>query len=368
MQKVPKPPIYQLARLCGCSFPELADYTELEACAWHCLCYFFPLPLSLPLLSTPPSWQAHHLPDMNQICHLQIPSGSFLTSQQSPASSSSSSLLPDVSDTSLSYPSHLGGFSPTPAFQNCHHKHLPRPGFQGGIENSELWSEVLGDDYLDPPVTPALVSLLKKLFCHQPSAQPSDCVCEILPISTPARKWSINFNFPQLHDGPRSQPALNTSAETPLKKPEPMKPEPNLQLFWSSSMFHPFLHGLSSSICNLCLQPPGSECLPYLAQWDCSFHQGLWVIQCEQGMREPGRWWTLWNFPREQQQTEGGEKHKGRKGHVLHEGPLVYGSCSSLTQQTPSTFGKDMHSQITLFFPPCIGNFATAVLPWWQHR
>lgn len=67
MQKVPKPPIYQLARLCGCSFPELADYTELEACAWHCLCYFFPLPLSLPLLSTPPSWHESNLSPTNPL-------------------------------------------------------------------------------------------------------------------------------------------------------------------------------------------------------------------------------------------------------------------------------------------------------------
>lgn len=42
---------YQLARLRGWGFPELVDYTELEACAWYS-CHFFPLPLSLPLLST----------------------------------------------------------------------------------------------------------------------------------------------------------------------------------------------------------------------------------------------------------------------------------------------------------------------------
>lgn len=41
---------YQLARLRGWGFPELADYTELEACAGYSS--VSPLPLSLLLLST----------------------------------------------------------------------------------------------------------------------------------------------------------------------------------------------------------------------------------------------------------------------------------------------------------------------------
>lgn len=103
------------------------------------------------------------------------------------------------------------------------------------------------------------------------------------------------------------------------------------------------------------------------AQWDCSFHQCLWVIQSEQGMCEPWGWWTLWNFPRKQQQAKRSTRVKTWSTRAPWRS-LVYGSCSSLTQQTPSTFGKDMHSQITSFFHPCVGNFTTAALPWWQHR
>lgn len=112
---------YQLARLRGWGFPELADYTELEVCAGY---------LSVSLIPSSPFFAAakhNHLPYRNQISHQQIPSDSFLTSQQPPASSLSSSLLPDASDTALSYPSHLGGFSPTPAFQNCHHEQQTFP-------------------------------------------------------------------------------------------------------------------------------------------------------------------------------------------------------------------------------------------------
>lgn len=162
---------YQLARLHGWEFPELADYTELEVCAGYS---------SVSLLPSSPFFaisKHHHLPYRNQTCHLQIPSGSSLTSQQPPASSSSSSLLPDASDTSLSYSSHPGGFSPTPTLQNCHHEQLstfPGQVFQGGFEDSQPQrSEVLGEDFLDLPVTPTLASLSKKLLCHQSSARSS---------------------------------------------------------------------------------------------------------------------------------------------------------------------------------------------------
>lgn len=87
--------------------------------------------------------------------------------------------------------SHLGGFSPPLAFQNCHHEQQTSPGqvSQGEFEDSELQqSEVLGEDDLDPPIRPTLASLLKKLFCHQSSTQPSDRVHEILPLPAPAGK------------------------------------------------------------------------------------------------------------------------------------------------------------------------------------
>lgn len=177
---------YQVARLCGWGFPKLDDYTELQVYAGYWSVSLLP---SSPFFATA---KHSHLPYSNQIHHLQIPSGSSLTSQQPPASSSSSSLFPDASDTTLSCSSHLGGFSPPSTFQNCHHKQpstFPGQVFQGGFEDSEPQRrEVLGEDYLDPPVTSAPASLLKKLFCHQSSTRPSDHGREILPLPAPARK------------------------------------------------------------------------------------------------------------------------------------------------------------------------------------
>lgn len=61
-----------------------------------------------------------------------------------------------------------------------------------------------------------------------------------------------------------------------LKKPEPMKPEPNLQLFWyKSCMFSPFLHGLSSSICNLCLQATWNRVSPIPSTMRLQFSPAL---------------------------------------------------------------------------------------------
>lgn len=205
---------YQLARLYGWGFPELSDYTELEVCAGYSSVSLIP--------SSPFSAAAkhNHLPYRNEISHQQIPSDSFLTSQQPPASSSSSSLLPDASDTALSYPSHLGGFSPTPAFQNCHHEQQTFPGqfFQGGIEDSEplwsAWRRLFGSS-----------CYTNCSFSAKETVLPSILNAAIWPRMwdpAPAREWSIKFNFPQFHYGPRSQPAFNTSAESPLKKPEPM--------------------------------------------------------------------------------------------------------------------------------------------------
>lgn len=46
-----------------------------------------------------------------------------------------------------------------------------------------------------------------------------------------------------------------------------------------------------------------------------------------------------------------------KKGHMLHEGSLACGLCSSLTQQTLSIFGKDMHSQDHFIFPSLCWQF-----------
>lgn len=131
-RKVPKPPIYQL--LTG-----QALWLWLPWTGWLHWTGSVCMTLSVSLLPSSPFFATakhNHLPYTNQICHLQIPSGSFLTSKQPPASSSSSSLLPDVSDTSLFYPSHLGGFSPTSAFQNCHHEQPST--FLGQVTKEEL--------------------------------------------------------------------------------------------------------------------------------------------------------------------------------------------------------------------------------------
>lgn len=136
IQKVPKPPIHQLPT-------GQALWLGLPWAGWlHwagsvCTIFVSLLPSS-PFFATA---KHNHLLYRNQISHQQIPSDSFLTSQQPPASSSSSSLLPDASDITLSYPSYLKGFSPTPTFQNCHHEQQIFLGqvFQGGTED---WTTV----------------------------------------------------------------------------------------------------------------------------------------------------------------------------------------------------------------------------------
>lgn len=161
---------YQLARLRGWGFPELADYTELEVCAGYSSMALLP---SSPFFATA---KHNHLPYSNQIYHLQIPSGSFLTSQQPPASSSSSSsllpwcfwhctFLPLTPGRILTY-TCLSQLPPWAA-------NLPRPGFSR--RNWGLWTTVKWGAW-------------RRLFgssCYTKSSlsvketQSSTCVCEL---------------------------------------------------------------------------------------------------------------------------------------------------------------------------------------------
>lgn len=108
------------------------------------------------------------------------------------------------------------------------------------------------------------------------------------------------------------------------------------------------LHGLPNSICKL----PGSGCLPHPAQWDCSFSPALVGDRSVSkacvslGDDEP-----FGSSPGSSSKQRFQRSTRVKKGHVPCEGPMACGLCSPLTQQTPSTFGKDRHPQDHFIFP-----------------
>lgn len=143
-----------------------------------------------------------------------------------------------------------------------------------------------------------------------------------------------------------------------FKKPESMKLEPNLQLFWLNSMFSPFLHGLPSSICYLCLQATWIRVSAIPSMMRLQFSpvlvgdRSVSNVCVSLGDDEP-----FGSSPGSSSKQRFQRSTRVKKGHVLCEGLLVCGSCFSLTQQTLSTFGNDVHSQDHSIFPSLCWQF-----------
>lgn len=91
-----------------------AEYSELKVLLWILTCI-----TSFSCFVT-----AEHLPYNNQICHLQIPFGSF--PQRTETACLLLIFLPDASYTALS--SHMEGLLPTPSFQNPSNSQVCRRG------------------------------------------------------------------------------------------------------------------------------------------------------------------------------------------------------------------------------------------------
>jgi len=133
-------------------------------------------PSASPLSSFPffATAEHHHTSYRNQTCRLRVPLLTLpLASQKAPASPSPSSLLPGAANPAHSFPSHPGGLSPIPSLQNGNDSHHQQPRTfpgqvcQGGTHFYTNFcispSEMLRDNYLSSPVTPAPAFLLKKL-------------------------------------------------------------------------------------------------------------------------------------------------------------------------------------------------------------
>lgn len=123
-------------------------------------------------------------------------------------------------------------------------------------------------------------------------------------------------------------------------------------------MFSPFLHGLSSSICNLCLQATWNRVSPIPSTMRLQFSPALvGDISVSKACVSLGDDEPFGTSPGSSSKQRFQRSTRVKKGHVLREGLLACGSCSSLTQQTPSIFGKDMHSQDHLIFPSLCWQF-----------
>lgn len=96
---------------------------------------------------------------------------------------------------------------------------------------------------------------------------------------------------------------------------------------------------------------PGSGCLPHPAQWDCSFSPVLVGESVSKACVSLGDDEPFGTSQGSSSKQRFQRSTRVKKEHVLPKGPMACGLCSSLTQQTPSTFGKDMHSQDHFIFP-----------------
>lgn len=123
-------------------------------------------------------------------------------------------------------------------------------------------------------------------------------------------------------------------------------------------MFSPFLHSLSSSIYNLCLQATWNRVSPIPSTMRLQFSPALvGDISVSKACVSLGDDEPFGTSPGSSSKQRFQRSTRVKKGHVLHEGLLACGSCSSLTQQTPSIFGKDTHSQDHFIFPSLCWQF-----------
>lgn len=250
---------YQLARLGGWGFPELADYTELEVCAGYSSVSL--LPLSLPLLSTTTFLTAIRfvthkspLPFSPHTCFIIV----FLTP---PWCFWHCTFLPPIPGRILTS-TCLPQLPPRAA-------NPPRPGLPR--RNWGLWTTVKW-------------GVWRRLFgsssytnsgLSAKETQPSTCVCEIQLGTDPYSLTSLSSTMV-----PEASQLLTPLQLRPCwRSQNQWTQNPTCSFFGEIPCLVHFFMAFPVPPATFAYKVPGSGCLPYPAPWDCRFHQCLWLIQ-----------------------------------------------------------------------------------------